>query len=47
MIALPHLGASTPESEDNCAEMAAQELSGYLTRGAIINSVNYPACDPG
>lgn len=47
VIALPHLGASTPESEDNCAEMAAQELAGYLTRGAIINSVNYPACDPG
>ena len=47
VIALPHLGASTPESEDNCAVMAAQELSGYLTRGAIINSVNYPACDPG
>ena len=42
VIALPHLGASTPESEDNCAELA-----GYLTRGAIINSVNYPACDPG
>lgn len=47
VIALPHLGASTPESEDNCAEMAAHELAGYLTRGAIINSVNYPACDPG
>ena len=47
VIALPHLGASTPESEDNCAEMAAQELAGYLTRGAIINSVNYPTCDPG
>ena len=47
VIALPHLGASTPESEDNCAEMAAQELAGYLTRGAIINSVNDPACDPG
>lgn len=47
VIALPHLGASTPESEDNCAEMAAQELAGYLTRGAIVNSVNYPACDPG
>ena len=47
VIALPHLGASTPESEDNCAEMAAQELASYLTRGAIINSVNYPACDPG
>ena len=47
VIALPHLGASTAESEDNCAEMAAHELAGYLTRGAIINSVNYPACDPG
>lgn len=47
VIALPHLGASTPESEDNCAEMAAQELADYLTRGAITNSVNYPACDPG
>lgn len=47
VVAIPHLGASTPESEDNCAEMAAQELAGYLTRGAIINSVNYPACDPG
>lgn len=47
VIALPHLGASTPESEDNCAEMAAHELAEYLTRGAIINSVNYPACDPG
>lgn len=47
IIVLPHLGASTPESEDNCAVMAAQELVAYLTRGAIINSVNYPACDPG
>lgn len=47
VIAIPHLGASTPESEDNCAEMAAHELADYLTRGAIINSVNYPACDPG
>ena len=47
VIAIPHLGASTPESEDNCAEMAARELADYLTRGAITNSVNYPACDPG
>ena len=47
VIAIPHLGASTPESEDNCAEMAARELADYLTRGAIANSVNYPACDPG
>ncbi len=47
VIALPHLGASTPESEDNCAEMAARQIVDYLTRGAIVNSVNYPACDPG
>ena len=47
VIAIPHLGASTPESEDNCAEMAARELADYLARGAITNSVNYPACDPG
>lgn len=47
IIALPHLGASTPESEENCAEMAARQLGDYLTRGAIANSVNYPACDPG
>lgn len=42
VIAIPHLGASTPESEDNCAEMAARQLADYLTRGAITNSVNYP-----
>lgn len=47
VIALPHLGASTPESEDNCAEMAARQIVDYLTRGAIANSVNFPACDPG
>ena len=47
VIALPHLGASTPESEENCAEMAAKQVDAYLTRGAIINSVNYPVCDPG
>ena len=47
VIAIPLLGASSPESEDNCAEMAARELADYLTRGAIANSVNYPACDPG
>ena len=39
---LPHLGASTPESEDNCAMMAADELSAYLEQGNIINSVNFP-----
>jgi D-3-phosphoglycerate dehydrogenase len=42
-IALPHLGASTPESEENCAVMAAQELQDYLVNGNITNSVNFPA----
>ncbi len=42
IIALPHLGASTPESEDNCAVMAANELRAYLEDGNIVNSVNYP-----
>ncbi|MBE7047933.1 MAG: 3-phosphoglycerate dehydrogenase [Ruminococcaceae bacterium] len=43
-IAIPHLGASTPESEENCAEMAAQELVDYLENGNITNSVNFPTC---
>ncbi len=43
VIAIPHLGASTPESEDNCASMAAAELVEYLERGNIENSVNFPA----
>lgn len=42
IIALPHLGASTEESEDNCAVMAAQELINFLENGNIRNSVNYP-----
>ncbi len=42
VIAIPHLGASTPESEDNCAVMAAQELIDYIENGNIINSVNLP-----
>ena len=42
VIATPHLGASTPESEDNCASMAADELRAYLERGEIRNSVNLP-----
>ena len=42
VIAIPHLGASTPESEDNCAMMAALELIDYLENGNIKNSVNYP-----
>ena len=43
VVAIPHLGASTEESEDNCAVMAALELDDYLTHGNIKNSVNYPA----
>lgn len=42
VIAIPHLGASTPESEDNCATMAAEELIDYLENGNITNSVNMP-----
>ena len=42
VIAIPHLGASTPESEDNCASMAADELMAYLEQGDIRNSVNLP-----
>ncbi|MBR4882104.1 MAG: 3-phosphoglycerate dehydrogenase [Clostridia bacterium] len=43
VVAIPHLGASTPESEDNCAVMAAQELINYLENGNVVNSVNYPS----
>ena len=46
-IVIPHLGASTEESEDNCAKMAVMELMDYLENGNIRNSVNYPACDMG
>lgn len=42
VIAIPHLGASTPESEDNCAGMAADELTDYIENGNITNSVNLP-----
>ena len=42
IVAFPHLGASTPESEDNCAVMAAQELSAYLETGNTTHSVNLP-----
>ena len=44
-ICIPHLGASTPESEDNCAVMAAEELQNYILRGTIVNSVNLPNID--
>lgn len=43
IITLPHLGASTPEAEDNCASMAAEEMMEYLENGNIVNSVNYPS----
>lgn len=46
-IVIPHLGASTEESEDNCAIMAAKEMMDYIENGNIINSVNYPKCDAG
>lgn len=46
-IVLPHLGASTEESEDNCAIMACEEIMDYIENGNIRNSVNYPACDGG
>ena len=45
VITLPHLGASTPESEENCAVMAAQELKEYIEYGNIKNSVNFPNCE--
>ena len=47
VIAIPHLGASTEESEDNCAKMAVKELMDYIENGNIKNSVNYPSCDAG
>ncbi|MBQ8281716.1 MAG: phosphoglycerate dehydrogenase [Lachnospiraceae bacterium] len=46
-VATPHLGASTEESEDNCAVMASKEIKEYIENGNIINSVNYPALDAG
>ncbi|MFA7637085.1 MAG: 3-phosphoglycerate dehydrogenase family protein [Monoglobales bacterium] len=44
VVAIPHLGASTPESEDNCAIMAAKQLKDFLENGNIKNSVNFPSC---
>lgn len=46
-IVLPHLGASTEEAEDNCAIMAAKELTAYINNGIILNSVNYPVNNMG
>jgi D-3-phosphoglycerate dehydrogenase / 2-oxoglutarate reductase len=45
IIALPHLGASTPEAEDNCAVMAAEQLKAFLETGNVKNSVNFPDCE--
>ena len=47
VVAIPHLGASTEESEDNCAKMAVKQVMNYLENGNIINSVNFPNCDMG
>lgn len=46
-LVIPHLGASTEESEDNCARMAVNQLKDYMENGNIHNSVNYPTCDMG
>ena len=47
VICTPHLGASTAESEDNCAVMAVNQIRDFLENGNIVNSVNYPRCDAG
>ena len=47
VICTPHLGASTEESEDNCAIMAVKEIRDFIENGNVINSVNYPRCDAG
>lgn len=47
VVAIPHLGASTEESEDNCAKMAVKQVMNYLQNGNIVNSVNFPSCDMG
>ena len=47
VVAIPHLGASTSESEDNCAKMAVKQVMNYIENGNITNSVNFPACDMG
>ena len=47
VVAIPHLGASTEEAEDNCAMMAVRQVMDYLENGNIKNSVNFPACDMG
>ncbi len=46
-VFIPHLGASTPESEDNCVRMVGEQIDAYLLKGEIVNSVNYPTCKLG
>ena len=45
VVPIPHLGASTPESEDNCAAMASSQVQYFLETGNIVNSVNFPNCE--
>ena len=45
VISIPHLGASTPEAEDNCAKMAVMQIRNFLQYGNIKNSVNFPDCE--
>ena len=47
VVAIPHLGASTEEAEDNCARAAVKQMMNYLENGNIVNSVNFPNCDMG
>ena len=47
VVAIPHLGASTEEAEDNCAVMACKQLADFIENGNITNSVNFPACSMG
>ena len=47
VVAIPHLGASTEESEDNCAKMAVKQVMNFIENGNIVNSVNFPNCDMG
>ena len=47
VVAIPHLGASTEEAEDNCAKMAVKQVMNFLKNGNIVNSVNFPNCDMG
>ena len=47
VVCIPHLGASTPESEENCVRMASRQIRDYLENGSIVHSVNYPDCPLG